>query len=276
MVLWAVQQTVTTIRLPQKRFHNSDGALRFYAKISLNMKKFFFLLAVILLCSCSATIHDPDSLLDDFENGYVFRGTNVTGKYFSYYLPSDMYRFQSEQTGAVIEYNDSSILISLNIAGLLSREGAEMPLSLESGFYPEANLVFNREGDFINRGGQREPYLCSIYRFDGRDLIVLRTQGFKIYSFTNEQEQSDVLRHMLLLGKNAVYSHELIREDFSDTISIDYQKKQVDLFDIIIPKNGHLSDMIIDDSGKNTTEETQSSDSEQENKGEDLGHEEVD
>ena len=238
------------------------------------MKKFFFVLAVLLLCSCSATIQDPDSLLNDFEEGYVFRRPNVTSRYFSYYLPSDMHRLESELTGAVIEYNDNSILLSLNIAGLLNREKTDMPLSLESGFYPEKNLVFDREGSFINRSGQKEPYLCSIYRFDERMLVVVRTQGFKIYSFTNEQEQTDVLRHMLLLGKNAVYGYELICEDFSDTINIDYQKKQVDLFDIIIPKNGHLSDMIIDDSGKQ--EEAESSDSEQEVKGEDVGYEEVD
>ena len=244
------------------------------------MKKFFFLLAVLLLCSCSATIQDTDTLLDSFENGYVFRRPNVTSKYFSYYLPSDMHRFQSEETGVVIEYNDSSILMSLNIAGLLHRNISDMPLSLESGFYPEKNLMYNREGSFVNYNGGHEPYLCSIYRFEDRSLIILRTQGFKIYSFTNEQEQNDVLRHMLLLGKNATFEYERIRGDFSDTIDIDYQKKQVDLFDIIIPKNGHLSDMIIDDSGKKKEEPVESSspqeEAETEVEGEDVGYEEVD
>ena len=186
-------------------------------------------------------------MLDSFENGYVFRRPNVTSKYFSYYLPSDMHRFQSEETGVVIEYNDSSILMSLNIAGLLHRNISDMPLSLESGFYPEKNLMYNREGSFVNYNGGHEPYLCSIYRFEDRSLIILRTQGFKIYSFTNEQEQNDV---------------------------------QVDLFDIIIPKNGHLSDMIIDDSGTKKEEPVESSspqeEAETEVEGEDVGYEEVD
>ena len=86
----------------------------------------------------------------------------------------------------------------------------------------------------------------------------------------------ELLRHMLLLGKNATFEYERIRGDFSDTIDIDYQKKQVDLFDIIIPKNGHLSDMIIDDSGTKKEEPVESSSPEEEVKGEDEGYEEVD
>ena len=53
-------------------------------------------------------------------------------------------------------------------------------------------------------------------------------------------------RHILQLATSTVVFEEEVISDFSVKAVIDYQKKQVDLFEKIVPSNGVLEELLTD------------------------------
>lgn len=68
-------------------------------------------------------------------------------KYYSYYLPSDMGRYESSETGNVLSYNEVKILMSLNVSGIINK--SLYPREAETGFSLGKKTELQKEKDCI-------------------------------------------------------------------------------------------------------------------------------
>ncbi len=90
------------------------------------MKKYLLLFIVLLLSACAQVSAEsiPASLDEVFshetdENNYVL---NNRTSYFTYYLPADMEEKEYGDTYCLFERGESSILMNVNIGGIISSE----------------------------------------------------------------------------------------------------------------------------------------------------------
>jgi len=217
------------------------------------MKKFLCALLALLICSgCSIKSgyrENIDSLvLDETLDAYIVslkkKGQNIHTSYFSYYLPSDMQRMESNQNSVTLTYDDIEILMNLNISSILSGE-SEKYYTSESGFYDKSYIVYSKEGTYFDLDDQECAYNLGVYSIETSDIVYLYTPDFRYYAFCYVDQVEDVIKHMFILAKNVSCNHETILNDFSSEVVIDYEKKDIDLFAVNAPTNGYLSEMLI-------------------------------
>ncbi|MBR2802261.1 MAG: hypothetical protein IKE21_06685 [Erysipelotrichaceae bacterium] len=213
------------------------------------MKKTFFVVLFLLLSACTVSSSSLEERLDArilaFQQDSVVHRPNIRSRYYSYYLPSDMQRLSTDGTGILLQYADITILMNINIADVINQEQYVSSFLLEDGFYAESDRIYQKRGVYADAEENIVPFLIEAYTHEKEILLVVYTSQFHYYAYCYPEEAETALRHILLIAKSALCESENVIADFSDKITIDYEKKQVDLFETIIPKNGNLSDMII-------------------------------
>jgi len=211
------------------------------------IKKIFLFCCVFVLMGCASTYSETniENYLLDFETSTSFRDINNSSHYYRYYLPSDMQKGESDELDALLKYNNVEILMSVNIVPIVNDNEDNNYFEVESAYYNEDKLVYSRNGKYINREENELNYLFSLYNLGERYFLLLQSDEFQLTAFCNEEEVDSSLRHILVLAKNALCDEENVMADYSFDIIIDYEKKTTDLFTSIMPKNGYLSDMLL-------------------------------
>ena len=76
----------------------------------------------------------------------------------------------------------------------------------------------------------------------------------------------DVTSEIFIIAKSTKVNNEEVINAYSNKEIISYQKKQIDLFDTVLPNNGQLSDMLVEGAivgdENNSNEETTDNQSE--------------
>lgn len=222
------------------------------------MKKILFLCLLFLLSGCQKVIDwrsDFQQNLVWFESEENSRRANVNNRYFSYYLPADMQRKETVETSAILNFENNSILMSMNIGNIIHSKGDRENLLMDEDFYRHGKRVYHREGEFLTTNKERHRYLCEVYSYHDQYLLSFLTKDFRYYSYTNEQRISELFRHILQIAKSMDVLEEEVIKSYSDDVVIDYHKKQVDLFKTIIPRNGQLKDIVLDKEVEEKTNE---------------------
>lgn len=210
----------------------------------------------LALCSCSAS-YDVQSELDGIfaqdEEPLKVRHNNYTD-YIDYYLPSDVAEFSNDKTSFIFMYNDSRIVMDINIAAIInSVYYRNVPLSIE-GFFDEDRKVYQKSGSLTDMSKQSREYIFDVYRYDDRYLLNLVCEDVLFYAWCVPSQLLPVSSRILIMAKSALVNRNDIAADFSSIEVIDYEKKQVNLFETIMPVNGVINDLLIGESGQTPDE----------------------
>lgn len=215
------------------------------------MKKVFLILCLLLsLCGCK-TIEDNslndtlDGILNTFPNISNYRINNFMN-YYSYYLPSDMSEETADSDSVVLKYNDSRIIMNLNIANIVNSKYYNSSIA-DEGFFDDQYLVYKKEGTYNNQEDINKVYILKVYSY--KDLYALQfvTSDMNYYGSIDKGEIDEVIKHLLIVAKNTSVDTEAIVNNFSNKDVIDYKKKQINLFDTSMPTSGELTEILIDD-----------------------------
>lgn len=249
------------------------------------MKRTFLLIFLCLfLVSCASVPANAtyDETVASFENDKNYYPLNVRSNYYSYHLPADMHIKESNGSSSVLVYDRNPILINLNLIDILNVDSDDF--NNESGFYSNDKLIYSKSGTFLLRDNSHERYEVEIYQLENDAFVMLYTSALRLYGYSRLENSNDILDHLFLIAKNAIVDKALVLNDFDNTITIDYEKKQVNLFEIVIPKTGYLGDMLVDGKGNpsdenntnnesNSEPEEDSSNTETENRETDINQE---
>lgn len=225
------------------------------------MKKIIILLIVFLLSACtSQKISEGnltsalDNTLDSIDTRYNFR-TNNKSTYFSYYLPSDCQEMENSENASIIYFLNSKIVMNLNISSIINNKFYKDSVFDDEGFFNKDNVIYFKDGIFSKNNGVTSKFFIKVYKDNDIYLIQLKTNELNFYANTNINEIIEVINHIFLMAKTVEVDNTSIIAHYSAKEVIDYEKKQIDLFDYVNPSEGYLTDLINSSNGVITNEQ---------------------
>lgn len=196
-----------------------------------------FLLLAVILSGCSVRKVSDIDLLVSGAAGIPAVRNNKNSKYFSYYLPSDVNETGYSDTGVVLDYDGDRIVMNLNVMDLISSSD-ELH---DDGFFSKDHLIYEKAGEFDDGNG----FVVDIYGHDSSAIIYVRTLKTCFYAYCPEDRVYDLTDRIMLLARNVSVNKESVDNDFSNRDVIDFQRKQIDLFEMVIAPDGRLEDLLI-------------------------------
>ncbi len=193
------------------------------------------------------------SLTDAFAletDGSAIRRNNYTD-YVDYYLPSDMQEYDCNEISHSFMFNHSMVIMDVNIAGIINARYYKDVHIADEGFFDKNKLCFRRESSFVKADGTEYPYLCDVYDYEDDYLLYFTCEDAIFYAYARKEDLVPLCSRILLIAKSMNVDHTDIIADFSFKDVIDYQKKQVNLFETIMPVNGNINDFLLDPVGNN-------------------------
>lgn len=169
---------------------------------------------------------------------------NTVGDYYSYYLPADCYRRQGDNLSAVIDFASGHIVLNLNVKDIIANRYYYENLLSDDGLYSETELVFSKNSEMVKNENEKLRYDLYVYSLDEEYLIHLQTRELQMYGCSYSGDLVETIRHMMVIAKSAEIMNEKVIEAFSAKDVIDYEKKQVNLFNYVIPSSGYVQELL--------------------------------
>lgn len=201
-----------------------------------------------MLCGCKSndTSKAKTIIANTFES--KVDTTNVLqnnySKYYSFYLPSDMIIKEKDETYLIANYLENNILININVAKIVNSMYWKESYDNKDGFFDTNKLYFAKEGYFANYSGDVNLYSLNIYLYNDIYLIDLESDDLKLFSFVEAYDLVDVAQRMYYLINVFTINEEMVVDNFTDKNVIDYNRKQIDLFEYIVPSSGAIEDLL--------------------------------
>lgn len=215
------------------------------------MKKAAVLLCLLFICA-GCVSNDSTVLTNNLDN--VFNNidsvtkyyTNNKMRYYSYYLPSDMGEEEIDSESVTINYNDSKIVMNLNIADIINEKYYPDELLKDDKFFDSQYQIYENSGSYT-LDDEEYRYEYKLYKRNNTYAISLKTVNMNFYGVSTLSDVVELTKHLLMVSKSIEVEKDAVLKTYYKKDVIDYSKKQIDLFDNSLPSNGKLSDMLTDD-----------------------------
>lgn len=173
-------------------------------------------------------------------------GVNNITKYFSYYLPKDMTEDICEETYAVFEFLDNPMVLNLNISNMINKKYfTDVKLSSDD-YFNSDKLIYSTQGKYTTKKDSQEEFYIYIYEKDDTSVYIeFVSPVISFHALSSYEMLEEVIRHIVFIAQYISVDEELVLKNYYDRDLIDYQKKNVDLFDKIVPANGRLEEMVV-------------------------------
>ncbi len=172
---------------------------------------------------------------------------NNYSRYLDYYLPSDLHEVEGDMLTNYFSYNDSCFIMDVNISGIVNdRYYPDQKLG-DEGFFDEQRLVYYRAGTYKDNEGNEQKYQYKVYGYDGEYLSYFFSKDLIFYGYATPDDIVPMSSRILLMAKGTIVREDDVAAGYSLKNEIDYEKKQVNLFETIMPVNGNVNDFFVSD-----------------------------
>ena len=199
------------------------------------------------MCGCADTKNitsDLDEVFYDEELYRIIRTNNYT-RYANYYLPSDVQETDVDDLSYVFSYNHSKIIMDVNVSGIINSKYYDKYIIKDEGFFDNSKLIYSHEGNYPNPKEKMIPYFYRVYNHDDDYLAYFMSEELIFYVYTNIDDLIPVTSRILLMAKGTNIDNENIIYQYSSKEVIDFEKKQVNMFETIMPVNGNINEFFI-------------------------------
>lgn len=166
-------------------------------------------------------------------------------KYYSYYLPSDMGRFESTNTGNVLSFNDVKILMSLNVSGIINKvlypDDTDNVFSLR-----EENGIAERKGLYTDGDNVGHSYRLVVYDLSASCTVCMISDTVIMYANCNQVNADDVAERMIEIARSVSVNETELVADYSNRISEISKSEKVEMFESTAPENGRIEELFED------------------------------
>ncbi len=202
-----------------------------------------------MLCGC-VSIADPAPELDqvfsaDMKQEKIRRNNYST--YIDYYLPSDTSELEGGKLSDSFTYHNSTFIMDVNISGIINEKYYPSEQFSDEGFFDRNKLQYSRQGTYVDADGESHEYLYRVYRYDEKYLTYFVSRDLIFYGYASEDDLVGLSSRILLMAKGAEVRHNDVVANYSLRDEIDYEKKQINLFETIMPVNGNVNEFMIGD-----------------------------
>ena len=211
------------------------------------MKKIIAFLLCILLCGCASKIDIQNRLDEVFaEDGSArfFRKNNYS-RYIDYYVPSDTYETKVDTLSSNYEFSNARIVMNVNVSGIISAKYYPEKVFLDEGVFDSSRLVYEKTSEYLNSNEEYNPYRYQVYEYEDRYLVYFLSRDLVFYGYCDGYDLDGISSKILTIAKSADVKRDDVVANFSSKDVIDYEKKQVNLFETIMPVNGNINDFLL-------------------------------
>lgn len=209
------------------------------------MKKIVVLLICLLLCGCASNNANLDDAFIQ-ENKDLNLRPNNSLTYYKYYLPSDVYEQDYEENAVLLKYEESTISMNLNVASIINSEFYNDYYLKDDGFFDDYHLFYEHTGTYLDIDNNHVEYFYRVYEYENEYIVHMMSEKINFYAYTIKKNLFDLSEKMLIIAKSISVNDIDVISNYSSKSIIDYQKKQINLFDLVLPVNGKLDELILD------------------------------
>jgi hypothetical protein len=208
------------------------------------MKKIILFFLIILLTGCTNytnfELDLKDALNKESSLNAISPDNNKT--YFRYYLEPCIGLIYSNQTSNIFLYNNVKFIMNLNVASVIndkyySNEFENIQLN-------QKYKLFSFSGEYTDYKNKTYPYYVDVFKVNDVYYLKLNSKYVSFYVNGNEASLINISRKMLQIAKSIDIYEEEILSDFSSKEIIEYTKEEIQLFDVIVPVNGKIQDIL--------------------------------
>lgn len=211
------------------------------------MRRVIVFLLCIILCGCTASedlSSELDAVFSSEQSNERIRRNNYS-HYVDYYLPSDTGELEGNELSSCFSYNSSNFVMDVNISGIINdRYYPEAGLTNED-FFDKSKLVYERRSAYVDAEGQSRDFLYRVYSYEDHYLSYFASKDLLFYGYGTRSDIVAVSSRILLMAKGAIVRENDVIAAYSKRNEVDYEKKQVNLFETIMPVNGNVNDLVI-------------------------------
>lgn len=213
------------------------------------MKRLLILLLCIVLAGCT-NINNDENLIEKLNYFFNFQDNNYdirfnhTSKYFTYYLPSDVIEIDSNVNAAILKFNNSNIIMNLNITGIIDDANDAYTGFRKDGFFDDKKLISTYYGELINADNISTKYNYDLYKDNDEYLIHFITSDLNFYVTTIYSDVFNITRRLMLIASSTSVDRDAVINEYFNKNIIDYDKKQINLFEYSMPSSGLLSELV--------------------------------
>ena len=220
------------------------------------MKKIIIVLLCLIMCGCASKTDIQERLdgvfADELTNKF-FRKNNYS-TYIDYYVPSDMYEIKRDTLSSSYEYNNAKLVMNVNVAGIISAKYYPETVFLDEGFFDQGKLVYQHTSELLNYDNEYNTFRYQVYEYEDRYLVNFLSRDLVFYGYCDGYDLEGVTAKILQMVKSANVKREDVVINYSSKDVIDYEKKQVNLFETTMPVNGNINDFLVDKKDEQSTE----------------------
>lgn len=213
------------------------------------MKKLLFIFICLILCACSSKGSLEESLDSIFNNPSKLniRQNNYTN-YLDYYLPSDLFEEDASDLSFTFYNDNTKIITNLNVAGIIDNKYYREYMLIDEGFFDDTKKIYSKRASYINAGNTELGFVYDLYNYDNRYLIHFYSTDVNTYAICDYDNIIFTTQKIFQIVKGIDVNYDAVIAQYSSKDVIDYQKKQIDLFNNTFPINGRIDDLMIDSS----------------------------
>ncbi|MEG2751206.1 MAG: hypothetical protein RR916_05330 [Anaerorhabdus sp.] len=168
--------------------------------------------------------------------------------FYSYYIEPSIGKISSSPSSNVFVKNGVRFVMNLNVSKIINEKYYADALTMND-IATSENLLFSLEGQYEDILLNIYDYVCEVYQYESLTMVLLSTQFMDFYAVGNEAEVVAIVSDMLKIAKTVQINKEEIVAAYSSKEAVQYKKQALNLFEVAVPENGRVDEMISDKTG---------------------------
>ena len=162
--------------------------------------------------------------------------------YYAYYTEPCVGRISATQTGNIFMYQNSFIIMNLDVPAILRAEGSEQVSVSFSGGSEKASA----HGTFTDRSEQEHPYSVRISELGDSYYVFLQSDTMQFYAVCPQYSAAAIAGEMLKIARTVEVDRAAVTARYQSSNGIEYAGETIELFDSITPENGSIEELFPD------------------------------
>lgn len=165
---------------------------------------------------------------------------------YSYYLPRNLGRRESNQLSATFVSHGEEVVLSLDIASIIMNRFYRIQLAGQlRPLYGTDNAIAVKNGSFKENNGTTTDFRIVVLPFTAKlRMVYVQSQDFLVSAVLPMAKIQPVLSDMLIVLRNAKAQSNDVVNLFSNKVVVDYDRISKELIEFIAPESGTIVDML--------------------------------
>lgn len=212
------------------------------------MKRILVYLIAFCLVGCTQStqplMEQMKASLDRANQMHAIDGDNRKD-FYSYYIEPSIGKVSSSPSSNVFIKDGIRFVMNLNVSKIINEKYYVDALTVND-IATSENLLFSLEGQYEDVLLNIYDYVCDVYQYDSLTMVLLSTQFMDFYAVGSEGEVVSIVSDMLKIAKTVQINQEEIVAAYSSKEAVQYKKEALNLFEVAVPENGRVDEMISD------------------------------